>query len=272
MKKWEINKRKLASIAVLLSIASIGIFAGTYAKYVSELSLTDESDTDLSARVAIWNVGQNKKISINLFDKYYYGASGDENQSYANSGHEVRSADYDTVFANSTDHNVIAPGTHGYKTIQITNQVDDTRGVTEVTYKISAVDDDKVSDTIVDDPQNLLTKERLYFGVAINVEVDKYGNLDIDWTNENMPTYLLDGEAEPFRLLCGEAINGNMLYNGFEENIKGIKNIVVVWKWAFDSEDEDAATVDSEDTELGMTTPIPKIIVDFGAARVEQVD
>ncbi|MDR1568199.1 MAG: hypothetical protein LBS33_05945 [Streptococcaceae bacterium] len=273
MKKEVLNKRKIASIGVLGAIATIGIFAGTYAKYVSELPLTGGADQ--SARVAVWNVGQ-KTFSINLFDKYYYGASGDgANSSLADSGHGELSADHDTVFQNGTVessniHNVVAPGTHGYKTIRITDAAIEGNGKTEVTYTLSAVAGEGASATVTPEASVTAFKSQLKFAVVTDAKVEETGTTIINWAEQKYPK--VNGENTTDTSIdwkdVDTALGGIVTNLG---NIKGIKDIVVLWKWEF--ENSTTESNDEKDTALAVTSPtIPQISISFGKIKAEQVD
>lgn len=87
---------------VLLTVISMGNVAGTYAKYTST-----ETDTD-TARVAKWDVkiGDNPTFAFNLFDTIKDTKDGN--------------AEGDVKDGGTTEH-IIAPGTMGEFSIDITN-------------------------------------------------------------------------------------------------------------------------------------------------------
>ncbi|MDR1568222.1 MAG: hypothetical protein LBS33_06060 [Streptococcaceae bacterium] len=271
MKKWKVNKRKLASIGVLGAIATLGIFAGTYAKYVSVLPLTSGEDTDLSARVAFWDVGLVNNKELVLFSPNYYGASGDSRGEHADSGHDGANTIYDTVFVDGRD-NLVAPGTHGYKTIRIHNGDPAGKGdpVTEVTYKLT-VGDTVPSATITDDAH---FKNQLKFTVLTDIEVSK-GNITVDWQNGR---YTKIGDTSSATVIPWKSVTDALagMYTDGDNatnlgNVKEIKNIVVLWKWDFEAV---AVDNDVKDTELAtrVAGSIPNISINFGTIRAEQVD
>ncbi|MDR1567420.1 MAG: hypothetical protein LBS33_01865 [Streptococcaceae bacterium] len=278
MKKWEVNRRKIVCIGVLATIASLGIFAGTYAKYVSELSLTDGEDTDQSARVAIWNVGQVASINVKLFSSYYYGnITGQEiNGDYANSGHNVADTSNDTVFTNTNGKNIVAPGTHGYKTIGISNAAvgSGRPPVTEVTYKL--IQGTAPSATITHDLTENVFNGQLRFAVLTDAGIHQIGDITdmpvVDWENDTYKKSIgEDSIAIPWKsvtdALADMYTNDNATNLG---NVKEVKNIVVLWKWDF--ENSATASNDEKDTALGMATELPTISINFGTMRAEQVD
>ncbi|MDR1568335.1 MAG: hypothetical protein LBS33_06630, partial [Streptococcaceae bacterium] len=269
------------------AIATLGIFAGTYAKYVSVLPLTSNGD-DLSARVAIWNVGVRNNIELALFRPYYYGATVDgvdSNSSSANSGHgDATDSEKDTVFTNNGD-NLVAPGTHGFKFIEITNA---TGGgprlkaaqipTTEVTYKLT-VGDIAPSATITDEVDTDVFKGQLW--VAVLTDFGENGDQSpmVNWGED---TYRKSGDENttyvsiPWKnvtdALAGMYTDGDNATN--LGNVKEIKKIVVLWKWDFEkgeTSDEISAN-DAKDNSLGKATELPTISINFGTIRAEQVD
>ncbi|MDR1567617.1 MAG: hypothetical protein LBS33_02910, partial [Streptococcaceae bacterium] len=267
------------------AIATLGIFAGTYAKYVSVLPLTSNGD-DLSARVAIWNVGRNAEYNVELFSKWYYGNSGDESGNYANSGHNngVTEETVDTtVFTNNGD-NLVAPGTHGFKMFRITNATGGGGSrlkaakipTTEVTYKLT-VGDITPSAIITDEVETDVFKGQLWFAVLTNFGENGDESPMVNWSDN---TYLLGGTVDYISIpwknvdaaLAGMYTDGDNATN--LGNVKEDKDIVVLWKWDFEkgeNSDEISAN-DAKDNSLGKATALPTISINFGTIRAEQVD
>ncbi|MDR1568007.1 MAG: hypothetical protein LBS33_04965 [Streptococcaceae bacterium] len=285
MKKWEINKRKIASIGVLGAIATIGIFAGTYAKYVTVLDLPGTDATDQSARVAVWNVDRDSRINAKLFSPYYYGASGSDG-SYTDSGHDSLDASgNDTVFANSADHNVIAPGTHGYKTIRISNKGDSDKGTTEVTYKLVVGETAPSASFGGNDIENLLANTALKFAILTDIATDSGTGVPTvtSWgTGDTNATYTKidsggDGNIQWISIASAlESMYGASNGGAILDNVTKIKDIVVLWKWDFErgTESTEKSTNNSKETALATQTAasIPSISINFGTMKAEQVD
>ena len=76
---------RLASILLVLVLLSTSVISGTFAKYTSSATVTD------NARVAYWGFGREAAIAFNLFDASY--------------GTTVKSEDGVNVIAPGTDKN-----------------------------------------------------------------------------------------------------------------------------------------------------------------------
>ena len=117
------NLRKgLVFSLVLLSVISLGSVAGTYAKYTSNATGTD------NARVAKWSftVGGTETATTNTFDFDLFKTAYTNNQS-------------ETTVKSKGSDNVIAPGTEGSFTIALANnsEVDATY---EIDYTVTRTD------------------------------------------------------------------------------------------------------------------------------------
>ena len=103
-------KKKLTVLGTLLLAVVISGYSvsGTYAKYTSNIDLTDE------ARVAKWEIGlaDPTKTELNLFeDSYFYG---DDNHLTVGAIADV----------DGNKANVVAPGTHGQFTFALTGSIE----------------------------------------------------------------------------------------------------------------------------------------------------
>ncbi|MDR1567378.1 MAG: hypothetical protein LBS33_01655 [Streptococcaceae bacterium] len=288
MKKWEINRRKVASVAVLLSIASIGIFAGTYAKYVSELSLAN-TNGDQNARVAVWDVGYNSSFTTPLFDKYYYGSdvAGSED-----SGHSAPSNSSDTVFQNDTHtNNLVAPGTHGYKIIRLTNYASkggtSDRGPTEVAFQVGVGTTNpnvaftnsgslpgKLEFAVINDPLLVSGTTALsgvtwsststdgssavsYYDQATNLTFEKWQ------TASSTQSEFLEKDAVKFTT-SGETTH----------------DVVILWRWVFTTTEDETLSTDGSggyhnaEAYMGKaeTDALEKVTVTLGNLTVTQLD
>ncbi|MDR1567073.1 MAG: hypothetical protein LBS33_00065, partial [Streptococcaceae bacterium] len=172
-------------------------------------------------------------------------------------------------------HNVIAPGTHGYKTIRITNNDSTTsRGKTEVTYKLTAVDGAPPSATITSDTDSFLAGSRIKFAVLTNAATDSgTGVPTVNWTSGTAGTYLTTDASSTYADISWQAANAFSGYSGTNlGNINVIKDIVVLWKWDFEDTTESSSTYNEKETNLAKAENIPTISVSFGKIKAEQVD
>ena len=103
---------RLASLLLVAVLLTTSIIGGTFAKYVTTASASD------NARVAAWGFGENVAIDFDLFD-----------------------TTYGTTVSSSGQDNVIAPGTAKEETITFTYADTAGKGAPEVAYKVTlAVD------------------------------------------------------------------------------------------------------------------------------------
>ncbi|MDR1568113.1 MAG: hypothetical protein LBS33_05505, partial [Streptococcaceae bacterium] len=255
MKKIKLTKRRLAGGAILLVAALLGVFSGTYAKYLSTIDLPKTDDQ--TGNVAVWQVGQSVVMG-NLFAPYYYGSDVEDGSGDA--GHTAPQESSDTVFAKGI-YNLVAPGTKGEKTIQLVDKLDDTKGETEVAYKVefsnpgSEINGGKIVNFTNDTDGKLAS--RLQFKLLIAKNEKDEGKTSL-W---NVKTSGLDGWTNAAGL--EEALKAQTLwYNGsaFDYSIK------IMWQWPFETDDL-ANTSDM----LAQATSA-SLSVSFGTARYEQVD
>ncbi|MDR1567929.1 MAG: hypothetical protein LBS33_04560, partial [Streptococcaceae bacterium] len=261
MKNFKLTKRRVAGLAVVLAIASIGIFTGTYAKYVSTLDL-DDNATDQDAQVAVWHVGEPVSIG-NLFSPYYYADSYHSGESdLGNSGHSSYfktsgSKSGDTVFNNPTDtadpENLIAPGTRGEKSFRIQDNVKSDgstpvgSGATEVSYTVKFPALDSAGSRVTFDGSSAeYLKTQLKFKLFIN---------NIPQTSGWVTATVLD-----------TALSNVTLYydsDGLDDEV------TIEWEWPFDDTDG-SGTYDSSD--VAAAAAQTTVAVNFGTVRYEQVD
>ncbi|MDR1568782.1 MAG: hypothetical protein LBS33_08925, partial [Streptococcaceae bacterium] len=259
MKNFKLTKRRVAGLAVVLAIASIGIFAGTYAKYVSTVDLGNTPDQN--AQVAVWHVGEPISIS-DMFSPYYYHAnawSNSQMKDVSNLGHSSTDSEvYDTVFNSSgvaSPENLVAPGTTGRKIFHIQDNlydIGDTTGSfgsgnTEVSYtvKFSTLENQTSRINFSGDTNDYL-KTHLRFKLYIN-DVPKTEN----WVN-----------ASDLNTALG---NVTLYYDsaGLDDEV------TIAWEWPFDDTDG-SGTYDSSD--VAAEAANAKVSVSFGTVRYEQED
>lgn len=109
------KKKTMAFGGLLAAVAMTGYsVAGTYAKYVSSIDLTDE------ARVAKW--GFNEDMSINLFKSSYTTADGKYVQAFQTLNDDG-SLKTDAT-GNAVYDNVVAPGTTGTSTVALEGEME----------------------------------------------------------------------------------------------------------------------------------------------------
>lgn len=195
------KKKMMVLAALLMAVAVTGYsVSGTYAKYISSIDKTDE------ARVAKWGVNA-EPIADDLFKNSYLIDENDEGSFY--------------VKSNGTD-NVVAPGTEGEYTFEITFD-----GAPEVNYTL---------------------------------DIDTTGSVDNINDNNYAPIkYYFDGEEmTDFDDLIDhlEGLFASEKYAGYQKvyaagtlPTETLKH-TIRWEWAFD-ETESAHIYNDEDTTLG---------------------
>jgi hypothetical protein len=251
MKNFKLTKRRVAGLAIVLAIASLGIFAGTYAKYVSTVDLGNKPDQN--AQVAVWHVGEPVSIG-NLFSPYYYNASySSDGSDLRNSGHGTYNSKEDTVFNNSggdNPGNLIAPGTKGEKSFRIQDNVKSVEGSsvpvgtgnTEVSYIVTfpALEGEESRVTFEDDTDNYL-KNHLKFKLSID-GTEKTA----DWVN-------------------GDGLNDALDDVEFRYDSSGLNaEVKIEWEWPFDN--------GNDTSDVAAAAAKTTVAVNFGTVRYEQVD
>lgn len=109
---------RLASLLLVAVLLTTSIIGGTFAKYTTEMTASD------NARVAAWGFGTSTTVDFDLFDTTY--------------GSTV-----------SADENVIAPGTAKEETVTFTYANTAGKGAPEVDYKVTLAVDS--ANTAIDD-------------------------------------------------------------------------------------------------------------------------
>lgn len=225
----EIMKKKMAILATLL-IAVVGTgfsVSGTYAKYVSEINLSDE------ARVAKWQIGLGTGIDteLDLFkSSYTYDANGVVV--------EALSRDLDPTDVTGAKDNVVAPGTKGQYTFALDGTIEtnytlkvNTNGSTngvKTTYVVTdtstgvAVDTTKTYDPI-----------KFYVSTSDNIDIDTVAAGDLLTFEQLLTT--LEG------LYSGTA--NKVFAPGTVDNTA----YTIYWKWDFEVDD----ATNKLDTKLG---------------------
>lgn len=242
------KKRGTILGGLLLAVVVTGYsVAGTYAKYISALDVTD------SARVAKWNIDlENGDLkSFNLFKDNYTDASADEN--------------------------IVAPGTSGKYEFVLAANTSATTNDTEVNYKFSfdVIDEDikgedgatvvtpKTDNTVVTG-----TYSPLRFRLGVKGAYDTEGTAYTYYSAEN---------ANKGWLTFDE------LKDALEDDTNTVftddKKFVIEWYWFFDEADATAitglnhdaleaasiVTDDAKDTDLGKAaaagTNVPRVTI-----------
>lgn len=233
-------KKKMAILGTLL-VAVIGTgfsVSGTYAKYISEVSLESE------ARVAKWQIGLGDGISetLDLFHSSY---------DFAANGTVVKALSRDLTKkdgeAASTMDNVIAPGTKGQYTFALegiletayTINVDTTGSANGVTTTYPVIENVGGVDT---------TTTKTYDPVKYFLSTD--ANL----TTDNITGwYSFDDLVKELNKLYKEADGTTLTVHDPAEMAATDNTYTIYWKWDFEQEttDEEKKLFNSLDTKLG---------------------
>lgn len=196
------NLRQIRTLAiiVLILILALAAIAGAYAKYTNELPGSDK------ARVAHWKINTNNSVG------------------------DLFAASYDNVTAGSDQQAVIAPGTSGSYSFDITGNVE-----TAYTLKITATGTDEINDKIV----------KGYSPI-------KYSFSDGTTTSDNLT----------FDQLLAKI---NAIDTGATKHDPGAVNsgtYTIGWKWAFDGQsDENDTTIGNAVSEGDKTVSLNVNIV-----------
>lgn len=201
MQKGGEKMKKIRNIfvvtVVLLTVISMGSVAGTYAKYTAS-----ETDTD-TARVAKWDVkfGGGNTFDFNLFNTILDSNGGAE----------------DDVKDGKPTENIIAPGTSGAFTIDITNDSEVNADVF-ATFEETNTSNIPLEYKVTYTPQNGGTP------------------VVVDWTNT-----IANVKLE----------NANLPFDTTSNSNKG--TIKFEWRWVYEKGDNDAAidANDANDNTLG---------------------
>ena len=256
---------RLASVMLMLCLITTCAISGTFAKYTTSASATDQ------ARVAKWGVTVTMMAEEQIFATQY------KDEAIASGG---------TVIGGNNDTDVVAPGTYGtLSTIDVT-------GTPEVTVDVTTNLKLNLSNWTVTwdhDNDGGTTPEIPYCPIVFEVDGVKYGMKGIkDYTGTLVPdatSYTTIAELET------AVINAILttIYGDATDTVAGTtpyetKKVVrytpnhtfaidedFSWEWAFDS------NVDAKDTALGNlsadTNPDNNPEIDFAMqVIVEQVD
>lgn len=219
-------KKKMTILtALVLSVFITGYsVSGTYAKYVSKIDRTDD------ARVAKWEIGlTNTNQTIDLFK-----------DSYDFDGHEV-------VRSLGTD-DVVAPGTDGKYTFQLTGNI-------ETNYKIKInVENDSDNNVVLKDDTGAV----IYSPIKFYLDTD--AGLTTAAIDAKSAANASDGWFD-FTTLVNKL---NALYSGDTTTVYGPGQVTapaqtIYWKWDFDG----AETDHDKDTTLGENSASHKVKLHF---------
>jgi len=198
MKKQEKQTMKLAGALAITVLMTMSLIGTALAKYITETTLTD------TARVAYWGIGE--ESSVNLFAKAYIDEAVEEDDAQRN-------------VLSLSDDNVVAPGTTGYASIELTAGED--------------------------------TLPEVAFTLLAEVEVDFDG-----WEEEDCPLiFTVNGnEVESangaLAAAIKEAIGEHEKYIPEKGGTLTLPKLEISWEWPFEST-EDADVVDEKDTAFG---------------------
>ena len=229
-------KKKMAILATLL-IAVVGTgfsVSGTYAKYVSEVNLSDD------ARVAKWQIGLSDATSktLDLFHESY---------DYGDGNTVVKALSRDLVKDDDTADtldNVVAPGTKGQYTFSLD-------GIIETNYTL------KISTTGSTNGVKLTYKE--------DVDIDGV-TTTVDKTYDPIKFYVSTSKTEDIDTIAADKLIDfdtllttlNGLYSGtankvFAPGTVDATEYTIYWKWDFETGTTDAekAANNKLDTQLG---------------------
>lgn len=200
----------LGALLVAIVVTSYSV-SGTYAKYVSKIDLADE------ARVAKWDItGPTSSTNIDLFKSSY---------EYSSNGIVVKALD---------DKDVVAPGTSGQYSFQLSGSVETNHKIT-----ITATGENKVvlTKTTTTEPTDgsdpVTTTTTDYDPLKFCV---KAGNDSDGCTWADFATL----KSELGKLYSGE---GKVYAPGAVDNTE----YTIFWKWDFNGDD-------AKDTELGKNS------------------
>lgn len=235
---------RLASFLLVAVLISTSAISGTYAKYV-----TKETGSD-NARVAKWGV----VIEADSFGMFKTDYETTDTTTTFTGKYSVSAAEGDR-------DNLLAPGTSGsFADIAIT-------GTPEVAVDVAIVADVKVEgDWIVDG--------NFYCPVTITVGTEKICGLDYD-SAENFAAAIkakIDGKSAQY------APNTDLgaLYNA---TIPNPTNLDLAWAWAFEGAGQSATAdgpdgqTDKKDTVLGDKAAAGDLTISIGVAiTVTQID
>lgn len=222
-------KKKMAILATLL-IAVVGTgfsVSGTYAKYVSEINLSDD------ARVAKWQIGLGTGINEKL-DLFHESYDYDGNTVVKALSRDLVKEGEDTA---DTLDNVVAPGTKGQYTFSLDGIIE-----TNYTLKVNATGTNGVKlayqeDETVDGVTSTVTKN--YDPIKFYVSTSK---------TEDIDTVSADKLMTFEQLLT--TLNG--LYSGTTNTVFAPGTVdnteyTIYWKWDFEVDD----ATNKLDTKLG---------------------
>lgn len=230
-------KKKMAILGTLL-IAVIGTgfsVSGTYAKYISEVSLSDE------ARVAKWQIGLSEDViqSLDLFHSSYdFDSQGTVVKALS------RDLKKDTDTADTLD-NVVAPGTKGQYTFALegtletayTLKVDTTGSKNSVKTTYTAVENVGGVDTEVTKTYDPI---KFYLSTNANADTSTLTAMTFEQLTDALENLYSGNSATPTVYQPGTLIAADNTYT-------------IYWEWPFETgtTDEEKAANNKLDTKLG---------------------
>lgn len=191
-------KKKLTVLGTLLLAVVISGYSvsGTYAKYTSQIDLTDE------ARVAKWDIklAEDSMQNVNLFEKSYF---------YGDDNHVVVDSIAD---ADGKKAKVVAPGTNGQYTFALT-------GAIETNYRLELTANGTNTVVLKDDADNITYNPmKFYLATDDSLEIDAITG----W-------YDFDGLLNALNALY--PVNGKVYAPGTVDNTA----YTIYWKWDFET-------------------------------------
>lgn len=219
--------KKMSVLGILLMAVVVTSYSvsGTYAKYVSDVSVADE------ARVAKWQIGLAKDSmqTMDLFKSSY---------TYGENGVVVKALND----ANAKTNKLVAPGTKGQYTFALT-------GIVETNYTIDvAIVDEKTGNTVVLTEQELnpesATNDVAYNPLKFYLSSDSTVNID-DVANDDLLTF--EQLKTALTNLYKDEAGNKIVYKPGKVS-KTNTTQTIYWKWDFSTGTEN----DKLDTKLGQ--------------------
>ncbi len=233
-------KKKMAILGTLL-VAVIGTgfsVSGTYAKYISEVSLESE------ARVAKWQIGLGNGISetLDLFHSSY---------DFDTKGTVVKALSRDLTKkegeAASTMDNVVAPGTKGQYTFAL-------EGILETAYTIN-IDTTGSSNGVTTMYDVKTETDGVVTSTPTKYDPVKYFlSTDANLTTDTITGwYSFDDLVEELNKLYKEADETTLTVHDPTQMLAENNTYTIYWKWDFEqgTTDEEKKLFNSLDTKLG---------------------
>lgn len=199
------KNKKMGILAVLVMLVAVSLNAvgGTYAKYISSYGVTDE------ARVAKWDFTKTTSNSADLFQSSYTDADGD------------------TIVASSDAWKVIAPGTNGFYSYEVT-------GTAETNFKV----------TNLLEITNGVVLDNGYDPLEFSIDATSATDENAEWLN-----------AADFNDKYGVAADDTDNGIVYPANVQAKVGGKIYWRWVFETGNDDL------DTQLGEAAVEDNLVV-----------